>query len=107
MSGFVGELLGTLILILLGDGVVAGVLLNRSKAQNAGWVAITAGWAFAVMGGVFVARVFGGKGYINPVGPLAGLILGTLPADQALPLVAGEFLGAFVGAVLVWLHYGP
>ena len=60
MGGIVGELLGTMILVLLGDGVVAGVLLNRSKAQNAGWVAITAGWAFAVMAGVFTARAFGG-----------------------------------------------
>ena len=107
MNGFQGEFLGTMVLILLGDGVVAGVLLNRSKAQNAGWIAITAGWAFAVMGGVYVARAFGGKGFINPVGPVATMVLGaTKPAD-AWPLIAGEFLGAFAGAVLVWLHYWP
>lgn len=96
-----------MILILLGDGVVAGVLLNRSKAQNGGWIVITAGWAFAVMAGVFTARAFGGAGFINPVGPLAALVLGDLQPDAAAPLVAGEFLGAFVGAVLVWLHYLP
>src|SRR5437763_6103894 len=107
MGGFVGELLGTMILILLGDGVVAGVLLNRSKAQNAGWVAITAGWAFAVMGGVFTARAWGAPGFINPVGPLAGIVTGALKPTAAPALIAGEFLGAFVGAVLVWLHYGP
>jgi glycerol uptake facilitator protein len=107
VNGFQGEFLGTMILILLGDGVVAGVLLNRSKAQNGGWIVITAGWAFAVMAGVFTARAFGGKGFINPVGPLAALVLGDLQADTAAPLVAGEFLGAFAGAVLVWLHYLP
>ena len=107
MSSFIGELLGTMILILLGDGVVAGVLLNRSKAQNAGWIVITAGWAFAVMAGVFTSLAFGGKGFINPVGPLAGLITSTLTIGEALPLIAGEFVGAFVGAVLVWLHYTP
>src|SRR5437763_10834817 len=102
MGGFVGELLGTMILVLLGDGVVAGVLLNRSKAQNAGWVAITAGWAFAVMAGVFTALAVGSPGAINPVGPIADAALGKITADAALPLVAGEFLGAFTGAVLVW-----
>jgi glycerol uptake facilitator protein len=96
-----------MILVLLGDGVVAGVLLNRSKANNGGWTVITAGWAFAVMAGVFTARRFGGAGFINPVGPLAALVLGDLQADAVAPLVAGEFLGAFAGAVLVWLHYLP
>jgi glycerol uptake facilitator len=107
VSSFFGEFLGTMVLILLGDGVVAGVLLNRSKSQNAGWIAITAGWAFAVMGGVYTARANGAPGYINPVGPVVGLILGTETPDGAGPMVAGEFLGAFVGAVLVWLHYLP
>lgn len=107
MNAFQGEFLGTMILVLLGDGVVAGVLLNRSKAQNAGWIVITAGWAFAVMAGVFTARRFGGAGFINPVGPLAAVVLGDLTPDAAWPLVGGEFCGAFVGAVLVWLHYLP
>jgi glycerol uptake facilitator protein len=107
MSGFQGEFLGTMILILLGDGVVAGVLLNRSKAQNAGWIVITAGWAFAVMAGVYAARAFGGKGFINPAGPVFLMVLGSMRAADALPYIAGEFLGAFVGAVLVWLHYLP
>ena len=96
-----------MVLILLGDGVVAGVLLNRSKAQNGGWIVITAGWAIAVMAGVFTSRRFGGPGFINPVGPLAGLVLGDVPSSDVLPLVAGEFLGALTGAVLVWLHYLP
>src|SRR5829696_3759161 len=96
-----------MVLVLLGDGVVAGVLLNRSKSQNAGWVAITAGWAFAVMAGVFTARTFGGMGFINPVGPIVGVVTGALSLNEALPFIAGEFAGAFLGAVLVWLHYLP
>jgi glycerol uptake facilitator protein len=107
MHGFQGEFLGTMVLILLGDGVVAGVLLNRSKSQNAGWIVVTAGWAFAVMSGVYTARAFGGKGFVNPVGPIAGMIVGTLSPADAWPMIAGEFLGAFVGAVLVYLHYLP
>ena len=107
MHGFQGELLGTMILILLGDGVVAGVLLNRTKSQNAGWIVISAGWAFAVMGGVFTARAFGGKGFINPVGPVAEIVAGRFTVSEALPYIGGEFCGAFVGAVLVWLHYLP
>src|SRR5204863_2640494 len=107
LRNFLGEFLGTMILILLGDGVVAGVLLNRSKAQNAGWVAITAGWGFAVMGGVFTAMAVGSPGAINPVGPIADVVIGKITPEAALPLIAGEFLGAFTGAVLVWLHYLP
>jgi glycerol uptake facilitator protein len=103
---FLGEFFGTMVLILLGDGVVAGVLLGKSKAQNAGWISITAGWAFAVMAGVYTARAVGSPGFINPVGPLVAVINGG-PVDLALKHVAGEFLGAFTGAVLVWLHYLP
>ncbi len=107
MNDLLGEFLGTMVLILLGDGVVAGVLLGRSKAQNAGWIVVTAGWAFAVMAGVFTARAVGAPGFINPVGPLAGVLTDTLKPDKALGFAAAELLGAFAGAVLVWLHYLP
>jgi glycerol uptake facilitator protein len=107
MTDFWGEFFGTAVLILLGDGVVAGVLLNRSKAQNAGWIAVTAGWAFAVMAGVYTARAVGSPGYINPVGPIATWVTGSLDAGRVPVLIAGELVGAFVGAVLVWLHYLP
>lgn len=107
MTDFLGEFFGTMILILLGDGVVAGVLLGRSKAQNAGWIAVTAGWAFGVMAGVYTARAVGSPGFINPVGPLAGVLTGATDPTRLVPLVAGEFAGAFAGAVLVWLHYLP
>jgi glycerol uptake facilitator protein len=104
-----GEFLGTMILITLGGGVVAGALLNKSKAQNAGWMAITAGWAFGVMAGVYTARAVGGPdvGYINPVGPLAGVLTGKLVVEKALAFAAAEVAGAFTGAVIVWLHYLP
>lgn len=107
MHDVLGEFLGTMILILMGDGVVAGVLLSRSKAENAGWIAVTAGWAFAVMAGVYTARAIGAPGFINPVGPLAAVIAGSLAPEKALALASAEFGGAFVGAVLVWLHYLP
>ena len=109
VNDVLGEFLGTMVLILLGDGVVGGVLLNRSKAQNAGWIVITAGWAFAVMAGIYTARAVGGPsvGYINPVGPLAAVLTGDLAPEKAIAFVGAEFAGAFVGAVLVWLHYLP
>ena len=109
MNDVLGEFLGTMILILLGDGVVAGVLLGRTKAKDAGWVAVTAGWAFAVMAGVYTARAVGGPqvGYINPVGPLVGVLTGNLGIEKAAAYAAAEFWGAFAGAVLVWLHYLP
>ena len=107
MSGFLGEFLGTMILILLGDGVVAAVLLERSKAHNAGWIVITAGWAFAVMCGIFTAKAFGATGFINPVGPIVEMVNAKMAIGDGLAMIAGEFLGAFAGAVLVWLHYLP
>jgi glycerol uptake facilitator protein len=108
MNIFLGELLGTMMLIILGDGVVAGVLLNKSKAQKSGWIVITSGWAFAVMVGVFTAQAFGSAGaHINPAVTVAFLVTGGVTADQ-LPLYwGGQFLGAFLGGVIVWLQYLP
>lgn len=102
-----GEFLGTLILILFGGGVVAGVLLAKSKAHNAGWIVITAGWAFAVTCGIFTSKAIGGPGALNPVGPLCDWATGKMDVDKALGLMAAEFLGAFGGAALVWVHYLP
>jgi glycerol uptake facilitator protein len=106
-SPFVGEFLGTMMLILLGDGVVAGVLLKRSKAESSGWLVITAGWAFAVMAGVFTAIACGSEdAYLNPAVTLGFAVRGANFAKVA-PYIAAEVLGAFVGAALVWLHYLP
>jgi glycerol uptake facilitator protein len=104
---FFGEFVGTLILILLGDGVVAGVVLKRSKAEASGWMVITTGWAFAVMAGVFAAIACGSKGaFLNPAVTL-GFAISSGDYSQLLPLWGAQFLGAFVGAALVWLHYLP
>lgn len=106
-SPFLGELFGTMILVLLGDGVVAAVLLNKSKAQNAGWIVITAGWAFAVMSGVFVSQAFKGPGSLNPAGIIAGMVRDSSTVSSGLTLIAAQFIGAFIGAILVWAHYAP
>ena len=106
-SRFLGEFLGTMILILLGDGVVAGVLLKRSKAENSGWMVITAGWAFAVMAGVFTAIACGSEdAYLNPAVTVGFAIRGG-NFSKCVPYIAAEILGAVVGATLVWLHYLP
>jgi glycerol uptake facilitator protein len=108
---FIGEVLGTMILILLGDGVVAGVLLNKSKAFAGGWIAITVAWGMAVFAGIGVTGTFTGA-HLNPAVSLAVFIQsslnnGTFGVDQLLGYWAGEFVGAFIGATLVFLHYYP
>ena len=104
---FLGEFLGTLILILLGDGVVAGVLLKRSKAEGSGWMVITAGWAFAVMCGVFTAIACGSSdAHLNPAVTL-GFAVRAGSFGKCLPYILAQLLGAIAGATLVWLHYLP
>jgi glycerol uptake facilitator protein len=107
ISPFFGEFVGTLILIVLGDGVVGGVLLKRSKAENSGWMVITTGWALAVMAGVFAATACGSKdAYLNPAVTL-GFAISSGDYSKLAPLMAAQLLGAFLGAALVWLHYLP
>ena len=106
MSIFIGELIGTAILILLGGGVVANVLLENSKGQNSGWIVITAGWGFAVAIAVYVAGWMSGA-HLNPAVTVGFLVLGNITGGEALIYFAGEFAGAFVGAILVWLAYLP
>jgi glycerol uptake facilitator protein len=101
-----GEFLGTAILILLGNGVVAGVLLRKSKAENAGWMAITTAWAFAVMAGVFTATACGAPGHLNPAVTLASAVASG-NFSNVLPYILAQMLGAMVGAALVWIHFGP
>ena len=103
---FLAEVLGTGALVLLGDGVVAGVLLAKSKAQNSGWMVITAGWGFAVMVGVLIAGPISGA-HLNPAVTLGLAINGATPWSEVPVYWAGEFLGAFIGAVIVYLHYMP
>jgi glycerol uptake facilitator protein len=112
MDNLLGEFLGTMFLIILGNGVVANVLLNKSKGQNAGWIVITTGWAMAVMVGVFVAQSAGApQADINPAVTIGKwLILGVYTPVQALMTIVAEIAGAFVGAVIVffiyYLHWG-
>src|ERR1700741_1672333 len=102
-----GEFMGTLVLILLGDGVVANVLLKRSKAEGAGWMVITSGWAFAVMAGVFTAIACGsGDAHLNPAVTM-GMAVRAGSFQKVLPYFVAQVLGAVVGATLVWLHYLP
>ena len=104
---WLGEFLGTMILVLLGDGVVAGVLLKRSKAEGSGWIVITAGWAFAVMAGVFTALACGSSdAHLNPAVTLGMAIRGG-DFQKVLPYLLAQMLGGIVGATLVWLHYFP
>ncbi|HWZ98194.1 MAG TPA: MIP/aquaporin family protein [Candidatus Dormibacteraeota bacterium] len=106
-SPWLGEFLGTLILILLGDGVVAAVLLKKSKAENSGWIVITAGWAFAVMCGVFTAIACGSSdAHLNPAVTL-GFAVRAGSYGKFLPYLSAQLLGAIVGAALVWLQYLP
>jgi glycerol uptake facilitator protein len=104
LSNFGAEVIGTALLILLGNGVVAGVLLNHSKAQNGGWIVITWGWAIAVMAGVFVAGQFSGA-HLNPAVTIAFWVAGTIDGGDVPEYLAGEFVGAFIGALLVWIAY--
>ena len=103
---FLAEVLGTGILILLGDGVVAGVLLSKSKAQNSGWIVITMAWAFAVYCGVLVAGPISGA-HLNPAVTLGVALNGGIGWDLAVVYWAGEMVGAILGASLVFLHYYP
>jgi glycerol uptake facilitator protein len=107
ISPFFGEFMGTLVLILLGDGVVANVLLKRSKAEGAGWMVITSGWCFAVMAGVYTAIACGSNdAHINPA-VTVGFAISSGDYHKIVPYIAAQLLGAFVGAVLVWLHFLP
>ena len=100
---FVSEVAGTALLILFGDGVVAGVLLTRSKSQNGGWIVITTGWAIAVIIGVFAATYSGA--HINPAVTVGLASIGAHPWAQVPGYIIAQLLGAFVGAVLVWITY--
>jgi len=99
-----GETIGTALLILLGDGVVAAVLLNHSKAQNSGWIVITFGWGFGVMAGAYAVGQFTGA-HLNPAVTLGIWIQGGIDGGEAIKYFIGEFLGAMIGAGLVFLAY--
>ena len=106
-SPLLGEFMGTLVLILLGNGCVANVLLKHSKAHGSGWMVITSGWAFAVMSAVFVAIACGSRdAHINPAVTL-GLAVASGSYSKVVSYSVAQMAGAFVGSVLVWAHFGP
>jgi len=106
MKLFTAELVGTMLLVLLGDGVVAGVLLSKSKAQNSGWIVITAGWGLAVAMAVYaIGRISGA--HINPAVTLGLAATGRVAWGLVPQYLGGQLLGGFLGAVIVWLAYLP
>ncbi|MGX6979167.1 MIP/aquaporin family protein [Vagococcus elongatus] len=106
MAQIFGEFIGTLLLILLGDGVCAAVNLNKSKAQGSGWIVITFGWAMAVAMAAYISG-FMGPAHLNPALTIAMAIEGSLSWHLVLPFIIAQMLGAIVGAVLVWIAYLP
>jgi glycerol uptake facilitator protein len=106
MNPIVGEVFGTMLLVVLGDGVVANVLLTRSKGQNAGWIVVTAGWAVAVTLAVFAVNAVSGA-HINPAVTLAMAAIGTFPWASVPGYIAAQLVGAFLGGVVVWVAYLP
>lgn len=106
MSPFVAELVGTALLILLGGGVVANVVLAHTKGNDSGWIVITAGWAMAVTISVYAVGTISG-GHLNPAVTLAMLAIGKIEAATAASYIVAQFLGAIVGAALVYLAYLP
>ena len=107
MNIIVAEVIGTMLLILLGDGVVANVLLGKTKGNNSGWIVITWAWGLAVFVGAYSAVALGSQAHLNPAVTVGLVIAGVTPADQIVPYLIGEMVGAMLGAFLVWLHYYP
>src|SRR5947208_8301413 len=106
MPPFLAELLGTMLLIILGDGVVANVVLNKTKGQNAGWIVITAGWAFGVAVAVYAVGSFSGA-HLNPAVTIGLAAIGKFAWGSVPGYVAAQLLGALLGATIVWLAYLP
>ncbi|MFS8578413.1 MAG: aquaporin family protein [Novibacillus thermophilus] len=106
MMAFWGEVIGTMLLVILGDGVVGGVLLNKSKAQNGGWIVISAGWGLAVAMAVYAVGNLSGA-HINPAVTIGFAAAGQFPWADVPAYILAQMIGAIIGAVIVWLHYYP
>ncbi len=105
MSPFLGEFVGTALLIIMGAGVVANVVLNKTKGQNSGWIVITFGWAMAVFIGVFASNKLGGSGHLNPAVSIGLAAFGDFDSSLLLTYLAAQLSGAFTGAIIAWLAY--
>ncbi len=106
MTPFLAEIIGTAILVLLGDGVVANVVLNKTKGNDGGWIVITFGWGLAVFAAVFIVGPISGA-HLNPAVTLGLALAGGFSWDLVPGYIAAQMIGAFLGAFLVWLHYYP
>jgi glycerol uptake facilitator protein len=106
MSEFLGELIGTMLLILLGNGVVANVVLQRTKGHNSGWIVISFAWAMAVFVGVLVSSTVS-KAHLNPAVTFGMAVAGKISWALVGPYILGQMIGAALGAFLVWVHYLP
>jgi glycerol uptake facilitator protein len=106
MSEFMAEIIGTMILIILGGGVVGGVVLNKTKAQDSGWIVITMGWGLAVAIAVYAVGGVSGA-HINPAVTLGLASIGEFPWAKVPQYVMAQMIGAFIGAVIVYFHYLP
>ena len=105
-SPFLGEFIGTMLLIIMGDGVVANVVLNKTKGNNSGWIVITFGWAMAVFLGVYASNALGGGGHLNPAVTIAMAAFNPdFDSTLLLTYIGAQFAGAITGAIIVWLAY--
>lgn len=107
MNGFIGEFFGTLILILLGTGTGAGINLKKSYATGSDWTFVSIAWGMAVTMGVYVAGMLGSDGHLNPAVTIGFAAFGFFPWSDVLPYIAGQFLGAFVGAAIAIVQFYP
>jgi len=106
MSEFLGEFIGTMLLIVFGGGVVAGVILKGTKAENSGWIVITSGWGLGVVVAVYAVGSISGA-HINPAVTISLACVGDFPWEKVPIYVSGQLLGGFFGGIIVWLHYLP
>jgi len=107
MNGFIGEFFGTLILILLGTGTGAGINLKKSYATGSNWTFVSIAWGMAVTMGVYVAGMLGSDGHLNPAVTIGFAVFGFFTWSDVLPYIAGQFLGAFVGAAIAIVQFYP
>jgi glycerol uptake facilitator len=104
MEKFTAELIGTMLLIIFGDGVVANVVLSKTKGQNSGWIVIATGWGMAVAVGVYASWPISGA-HINPAVTISLAVIGKFPWSSVVPYIVAQMIGAFLGSVIVWLAY--
>ncbi|WP_018085302.1 MIP/aquaporin family protein [Desulfurispora thermophila] len=106
MTPFLAEVIGTMLIIVFGGGVVAGCVLKKSKSENGGWIVITFGWGLGVAMAIYASGPFSGA-HLNPAVTIALAYLGKFPWSDVPAYILAQFIGAFLGAVIVWLHYLP